>query len=393
MAARVMQLTNSGTVNLIQYKVHLPEYASNPLLHNMSHYYRANRWERVLDRHGLRLSTLGFNYKSLSLKLLSFGVEEMPLDLYDAPQGCFSRLSELAKVERVRDILMNDFAFDGDRPDWHPGEDALCVGFLQEGSAGRAEVKRQCCSWINKRIDCKFETNDTIRFTYYIITILKVIFIFFGPLIVQKLFFRTSSSGVGFVVHLKEVLTKTLLLKKIRTGDSNIHSKSSQRKHMKEFYKFRQIVKHVPSDEVVAVNFKKIHIRVPCQELVAVNECRVGLVRLLFDGVFGCGMARQEPLASCCAERIFGTWSKHFLWFKLLDGFECNRSCRKFCSWAHIFKLLGSILLIALLVAPYILRSAAFYAFEKNEMQRRKDTTNKLDLSPDYSHDNVCSSG
>ncbi|ELT93422.1 hypothetical protein CAPTEDRAFT_216629 [Capitella teleta] len=385
---KISDLRKSRRVNLIEYEVLLPEYEVNPLLFNMSRYYRATRWQRVFDRHGLKLSTLGFKFEALSLNLLTFGAEHLKLELYDAPIGCYGRLNETSKVRKVRDVLMVDLQpGEATTTDWAVDEDALCYDVVEEGNKGWAKFKRQCCSWDNDLVNCNYETDKHMKWVYYVITSFKILLILLGPLLVQKMFFGNSLTTAGYMLHLKEVLTKTLLVKKIRTGDGSLHSRSSHRKHVKEFHRFRQIVKNVPSDEVVAVNFKKLHVKVPHEDLIAENQCHIGLFRLLFDAIFRCGFTNHEPFASCCSESIFGTWSKRFLWFKLMDAFDCNRSCRKFCSWRHIFKLVGSLMAIVLVVLPYILRSAVFYAFEEDEMKRRKYVIEKLDLKPEYSHE------
>ena len=56
---------------------------------------------------------------------------------------------------------------------------------------------------------------------------------------------------------------------------------------------------------------------------------------------FRCKIRRVEPFLSCCKESIFGSWSPRFLWLKMRSSSDCNVSCKKCCSWAHLANLLG----------------------------------------------------
>lgn len=384
---RVERISMQGNIKLLVYDITLPEYEDNPLLENATRHFKADQWHRVFSHQGRTLFHLGFNYEVLSLKLLTFGVKHLDVKLYDAPKGCFGRLDTKSRVDKVQEILMEDFSASRSHSGWIPDEDYLCYEVINRDGDSHVEISQVCCTWSEDDQVCETEEVGWIMALRYLVAAVKIAVLFFGPLLVQKCFFGSSGAKAGYEIPLHENLTKTMLLKKIRIDEDSVHSRQSKTKKIKEFCNFRQTVKSVPSDEVVAVNFKKLHVLVDHRELMSESEVPVGVGRFLYDTVFCCGMLRHQPFASCCAESIFGSWSKKFLWFKLLDGFDCNRSCKKFCSWAHLFQILGAILLMTLIVLPYVIRSIIFYAFEDEEMAKRKDAVDLLDLTPRYGAD------
>ena len=71
--------------------------------------YLAGKWTRVFTKHGQTLLTLAFNYDVLSLHMLTFGVEEIDVELLEEYPGCFSHLEEDDKIRMLRDLVMRDF--------------------------------------------------------------------------------------------------------------------------------------------------------------------------------------------------------------------------------------------------------------------------------------------
>ena len=63
---------------------------------------------------GKTLLALAFNYDILSLKMLQFGVEEMDINVVDAPVGCFQFLAESERIQIAMDLVLADFDFSED---------------------------------------------------------------------------------------------------------------------------------------------------------------------------------------------------------------------------------------------------------------------------------------
>ncbi len=85
---------------LIKFNILFPEYSrgeiarisghvtpDNPLDFRLNRTFQAHVWQRTYTAHGRTLLALAFNYDVLSLKMLQFGVEQMNVNVVDAPAG------------------------------------------------------------------------------------------------------------------------------------------------------------------------------------------------------------------------------------------------------------------------------------------------------------------
>ena len=90
------------------------QFLPNPLDFNLNRTFKANVWQRTYTKHGRTLLALAFNYDILSLKMLQFGVEEMNVNVVDAPVGCFQFLSEVERIQIAMDLVLADFNFEED---------------------------------------------------------------------------------------------------------------------------------------------------------------------------------------------------------------------------------------------------------------------------------------
>lgn len=158
---------------------------------------------------------------------------------------------------------------------------------------------------------------------------------------------------------------------------------------MKQFTRFRRLLKTIPSETIVAVRFNRLDIIVDHKDLMTEGDVPVGLFRFVYDTFIRCGITRVEPLGSCCQESVFGSWSPRFLWLRLRKRCDCNRGCRDSCSWSGIFQFLGVVVLILLVPFPYYLRVGAFYLFESDEMKSRQAALDRLGLEYAVDHNVV----
>ncbi len=222
-----------------------------------------------------------------------------------------------------------------------------------------------------------------------LLIILKLMLLCFGPLFVQKLLFRDSMLKADYIVPVETLgnsLRKSMLVKKVLVVDDTLMSRTNQQKEIKHFRKFRKLVRNIPSDEIVHVNFRKLHVTVDHKELISEKRAPVGILKFLYEQILRCGICRTEPWASCCRQSIFGSWGPKFLWFNLCKGSDCNKSCQKFMSWGHLTRLIGFFVVMAVVPLPYYIRMICFYEYEEPEVTARQESLDELDLKwkPDH---------
>ena len=83
---------------LIEYNFSVKNYTVNPLASGNTWMYKSHMWSRVGTSHGQTILNLAFNYDVLSLMTLSFGVEQLDVQL-QVKWGC-------AKPFRLGDLLL-----------------------------------------------------------------------------------------------------------------------------------------------------------------------------------------------------------------------------------------------------------------------------------------------
>lgn len=287
--------------HLIKYTLTFPEYAENPLNFNESINYKPYVWKRVFDQHGKTLLTLVYNYDILSMSLLSVGVEEIEVPLIDSPQNCFGRLPNERKFTTAKRLVLNDFLSGQRDTDYSWAEEEFaCHQILKRQDGEYATFEQECCQKQTEgRSMCiVIEPETWTQIVHILIIVLKVLFLMFSPLLFIQIFYVDSIRTTDYVVRLKEALRKTMLVKKVRVHDES-HASSSQRE-MREFRKFRRKVKDIPSEKIVPLEFKKLHVVVDHRQLVPEDRVPVGLWRFMYENLVRCHLCRMEPLAACC---------------------------------------------------------------------------------------------
>lgn len=380
---------DSGS-QMLKYTLHFwdkDDYTYNPLTRNMSRHFKADQWRAVFSQHGRTLLSLAFNYDTLSLFMLTFGVQNLRVDLVDSPGGCFGKFTEDDRIDKIRQLVMTDFQVNGDTNSYDGEDEEVCNQVIVDKD-GVADFTFECCKFSesNSGVSCSDEIKHSyIEALYTLIATIKIAFLLFGPVLLQRWVYSEPGqlNKTAYVIKLCDSLRKTLLVKKVAVNDTR---QSGPQKEMKQFSKFRKLVKAIPSDEVVPVKFDKIYIMVNHKKLISEKRVPVGLFKFLYRNIIRCGLQRYEPFLSCCKQSIFGSWSPRFLWLPLQKESDCNRSCRKHLSWGHVSRLLGGILLVALIPLPYYIRIILFYNFEEDEIEKRIQAADIMDL--DISYDN-----
>lgn len=392
---QVRKMAESGSIQLVKYKLTFPEYKTSPfgIGDNTTYRYKKDIWYRVFSSHGQKLLTMAFNYDALSLNLLQFGVKMLKVPVIDGPPNCFGRLKEEGHVQSILDLLMRDFEENDGKQrkssltsvEWSEDKDFVCHQVIEDDD-GTAKLFFNCCTWSSTTSKMKCgpaERDNIIKIFYIFLGLLKLAFILFGPLSLQKLMFEGSTVKTSYFVPVLDDrgLNKTILVKKVRSvEDESMNSGKGRRKDMNQFTRFRKLVKTIPSEAIVPVTFYRLDILVDHKELMTEEDVPVGLLRFIYDAFIRCRITRVEPLRSCCSESIFGSWSLKFLWLKLRKRCDCNRGCRDSCSWSSIVHCIGAIALILIVPLPYYFRLVAFYVFEEDEIKDRREALDRLDL-------------
>lgn len=382
---KIKEKVNEGA-KLVKYVISFPEYEVNPLLVNMTWNYKANEWYRAFDMHGRTLLSLTFNYDILSIYTLTFGVEKFDAPVVDTPQSCFRYLTEEQKMHAVLDLVTQDFLIHTDEKS-DLGEDPHACHMIIEKDEDYGEFKFNCCRLnpLKQHIECtENKQREWVKLCYILIGVVKIIALLFGPLFLAWVVHGESIRQTDYVVKLKEPINKTILVKKVQMPSEK--DTNMREREVKQFQKFRRIVKSIPSEEIVHVSFRKLQLYVDHRRLMSEKTVPVGFFHFIYENVFRCRIRKWEPFASCCRESIFGSWSPNFLWFKLKKRSDCNIGCRKYLSWGHLAELCGGFLMLAAIPIPYYIRLIVYYQFEEEEISDRRDALEMLDLDPVYEH-------
>src|SRR6218665_1075059 len=271
---RLRKLAESGALHLAKYELEFPEYDVVPLRlkGNTTYQYKTNVWYRVFSAHGQRLLTMAFNYDALSISLLGFGVKTFRVPVVDGPPKCFVALTEAGQMDSVLRLLMRDLETDDkvakdELIPWDANKHSVCHQVIEDDD-GSARIVFRCCSSAvappTDRTRCsKVERDDVIDALYIILGLLKIAFVLFGPLVLQRMMFEGSTKKTSYLVPIAEVagLHKTILVKKVRgVDDESASSGYGRRKDMKQFTRFRKLVKTIPSEGIVPVRFNPLAI-------------------------------------------------------------------------------------------------------------------------------------
>ena len=102
--------------------------------------------------------------------------------------------------------------------------------------------------------------NDVIDGIYYLLAAAKLVSMLFGPLLLQWLFLPRGAGRVDYVVPLSRDLRKTIYVIKVRVDKDRAASRRNSSDHPRrqdtgrQFARFRQLVKNIPSEQIVDVS-------------------------------------------------------------------------------------------------------------------------------------------
>lgn len=392
----IKELLQQNT-RLLEYDIVIDGYDEDPLLKNMAMNYRTNVWHRVFSKHGSAILTLAFHYDVLSLTMLTFGVEHLNVTLEDEPKGCFGKLSEKQKIQKLRSVLMTDFAPGANNRLWISADDSICHQVMTE-AGGYAEFVFQCCSGSEDNIKCSEKAPDFwIILIYTVIGLIKVCFLLFGPLFFLQTFHDDLSLIRRYIVKLKDDLQVRISLEEpppktdndtFENIRSNIPKLGNGQKYGlgTKFTKCASKAKSEHSEDptdVLDVTVKKLHIYVDEQQLMPKDRVPVGLFRYLFQNIFRCGICDIEPFATCSRQTILGTYIGNCSCFGPCKN---SKKCSRYGNWKHLASIVGGILLIIFIPFPFYLRVILYEVFEAEEVAMRHNIVESQGLELKYDH-------
>lgn len=118
---------------IISYHLEFPNRnkGDNPLAKNLKYVYRPNKFVRVLNRHGMTLLTLAFNYGVTSLYSLRIGTHEYTLTVAERPALCLNGLNASDTMNVVLYLLARDLNLTNANASIR-GDERICYETIEE---------------------------------------------------------------------------------------------------------------------------------------------------------------------------------------------------------------------------------------------------------------------
>jgi len=95
--------------------------------------------------------------------------------------------------------------------------------------------------------------NDVIDAVYYLTAAIKLATLLCGPLLLAWMLVPRAAGRVDYVVPLTQSLRKTIYVKRVKTTGSE-HQRHAD-PATRQFARFRQLVKNIPSEQIVDVSY------------------------------------------------------------------------------------------------------------------------------------------
>ena len=353
----------------MEYRLHFVNYSVDPLKINQS--YSPNRWSRVTTEQGQTLLSLAFNYGVLSMMTLTLGTALLDVDLLDSPKECMGNASEPEQIESIQYLLMRDF-----------GTDVSVVLVNQEricheitiDDCGYAKFIDRCYTTDrhtgNIRIHDAFQ-NVWIVTLYGILLSVKIVLLFFGPVLFINAVKNMDKKRIPYVVKLKD---KMPLSKKIffeREGQPHplIYKHVVDLTKIKGgFPRLKEALKTTPFSKVCRVNFKQYDISVDYGRTQMENKVSVGILQTICSMIFNLKIRNVGPFKECCHTNMFAGCRGKYPWYK--------------CGMTFAY-----VLLIFVIPLPYYIRLIIFYTHENVEVLTRKQTTASKNLRESFNYE------
>ena len=348
-----------GGIKLIKYHIELEDNKTVLSETAQSLVYKPLYWVRTTSRQGTGLLLLRNEFDVLSFYSLSIGVSELDVTLTETPNNCLGRLRINDVENLLRETVMNDFQNATVEKKMQPKEN-VCNMHVRNKD-GVAEFRYYCCRRDGDgQMTCKYLYEDKwLMVLFYVIGILKIIVILYGPRFVPGSYYREKYVAAPYIHRLKGAVSdnrfewNTVLTKyPERFRKVKQVFKLSKFRLMKQFKDTLQSLRH---DVPYKLKFEDIHLKIKADRLLPEDYAPVGLMQSLYDTILKCNI-RKRPALTCCNADVCSMFpfDKSFSWYRLM-------------------KEISKLVVLIALITPWIIRVAVYYQFEHTEMHLRKD--------------------
>ena len=358
----IKELLDSGT-KLIKYNIKLEDNGTVISDSGKTLVYKPLYWVRTTGRQGTGLLLLRNEFDVMSMHSLSIGVETVDVMLTETPRNCLARLGIDDVENLLRETVMNNFQNTSVGNNMQLNENVCNMHVRNRNNV--AEFRYYCCHRHDDgNITCNYLYEDTwLMVLFYIIGILKILVILYGPRFVPGSYYREKYVAAPYIHRLKDDVHDNrfewnVVLTKYPERFRNVKRVFRLWKFrlMKRFKKTLQSLRH---DVPYKIKFEDIQIKVKANRLLPEDYAPVGLAQSLYDTILKCGIRKRPALATCCNADVCSMLplEMSFSWYKLM-------------------KKLAEIVLVIALITPWILRVVIYYEFQHTEMHMRKDAAN-----------------
>ena len=345
--------------------------------------YKPYKWSRIASVHGKALLSLVFNFDTVSVNMLSFGVEDINITLLE--DGC--RDNE-ERVEAIRRLVYNDFNLHDDHAEYREVCNEVVLGVNVTGTrfVDKCYVANEAGEFAGKLV-----INKWIGVLHGLLSAVRLLILLFAPLLFQSWIYTGDlQSSVPYVVHLQKKHNIEISMKHKSAATeaklSGIRRMTSEQTPCIQsadtnvpMTKLRDCVTRNPADFCFLT--KTMQIVVDHTKLMAQSAVPVNMFTFFKEELIGCGIVNRAWLRSCAAAGcLFGRW------FKTHRAALESRKCPpQQPTWGTTFKLLSSIFVAVVLIPlPFHIRVGVYAYTEATEMLNREDAAAKLGFDRPY---------
>ena len=374
----VEKLLNEKYIHMFKYKIIIDDKNNSEVDSNLSQSFGLDTWYHAFTNQGKSLLSLRSDLNLKSFTLLTSGVEEMTIKVVESELNCFVKLQHDDRKIKLLMFLEKHFSIKKNKN--FILKETFCYQKLNI-TYSKGKFVYECCS---SKDDCEIVSNLYIDIFKHFLLAIKIIFLLICPIVIQKLFFTKNIGKFNYTIPIpKPGLKKTMLIKRVNSDYETLHRSSkhlSGNKEMQQFSNFRKLVKSIPSDEIISVNFSLLDVSVDHADLISKDESPIHFLQYIYSTLIHCQCGRSHPFRTCYGESIIGSWSPNFLWCRLKKKCETNNSFRECLSWFAIFRFISTILLIILLPLPFYLKVLYYHFYEKEVFDKRQSELNNLGI-------------
>ena len=318
--------------------------------------YRPLSWARTIKRFGTGILTLHRKISIINLTPLRLGIADLHVNLTQTPENCLYKLKPIDLEAKIRDLLLYDFqnsSTNGTREGLEENEKIYNMRSRKHGDT--SDFYYECCHLTSKDgIECQeLEAEWLMNVLLNCIRAAKLLVLLFAPYFIPKSYFKEKFKEVSFEHILPENKSASLTIKKIkRTNTTEVPNTIPLKllcQKMPKFYETCHSSK-VEENTLYKITVRKLEFNVNLKRLLSSSSAPVRISSSLFDSCILCKLRKIEPFVDCCE-------------------YSCHKRC---CTFYQCCRLLTSILLVAIISIPWILR-VLIYKFFEDEKYRSRD--------------------